>query len=544
MPVSISSTAFASAQSTWKEVADNTKYLDNLIAQKKLSEVHEAAFNVRDSVRELKSGSTRLTPAAQKQLATLTAQIDEIAGDMDETGDKNDLRGTIANQRKLHVALDQIAALYPKGTVKAIGAITANAPVKDPVCRMTVDPATASGRVAYAGQTYYFCSKGDAEAFRKSPAKYAALYEQIAFGKPKTFAVSLQTQGATRAGKPEPLIFAVREQGSPQIVKSFQLVHEKLMHLIVVSDDLSYFSHEHPQIGQDGKFRLNSTFPRAGRYFLFSDFTPDGGLNQIQRTQIVVDGAKPKALPRLVADKTLTKTVDGYTISVKPNMKLQAGKTVLMTYDISKNGKPVTDMDLYLGANGHMMAINQNGRDIVHTHTVSAGGAVSPAMATPRGPRFTYELTLPVGGLTKIWAQFRRGNQVLTVPFVFKVAAGQAAPRAKGKSDGHDDGHDHGAMTAQTTRNVSNNAQKITISLPEGYKDGAATVQAGKPVALTFKLTSNAGCGNTVVVPDANNWSKTLEVGQSATVVYTPKKSGTLAFMCGMNMMKGAIVVQ
>jgi plastocyanin domain-containing protein len=46
-----------------------------------------------------------------------------------------------------------------------------------------------------------------------------------------------------------------------------------------------------------------------------------------------------------------------------------------------------------------------------------------------------------------------------------------------------------------------------------------------------------------VVVPAAN-WRKTLEVGQSATVVYTPTKSGTLAFACGMGMMKGSVVVQ
>ena len=86
-------------------------------------------------------------------------------------------------------------------------------------------------------------------------------------------------------------------------------------------------------------------------------------------------------------------------------------------------------------------------------------------------------------------------------------------------------------------------AQKVLITLPLDYKDKpAATVKAGEPVALTFFLKSEAGCGNTVVLPAAK-WKKTLKVGEKATVVYTPTKSGPLAFACGMNHMKGSLLV-
>jgi plastocyanin domain-containing protein len=86
-------------------------------------------------------------------------------------------------------------------------------------------------------------------------------------------------------------------------------------------------------------------------------------------------------------------------------------------------------------------------------------------------------------------------------------------------------------------------AQKVTVMLPAGYKSGAATVKAGKPVALTFHLTKDAGCGNEVVVPAAN-WRRTLKVGEKATVTFTPKKSGPLAFSCGMGMYKGTLAVR
>ena len=45
--------------------------------------------------------------------------------------------------------------------------------VTDPVCGMSVDPATAAASVEHEGRTYYFCGKGCAKSFRADPGKYA-----------------------------------------------------------------------------------------------------------------------------------------------------------------------------------------------------------------------------------------------------------------------------------------------------------------------------------------------------------------------------------
>ena len=90
----------------------------------------------------------------------------------------------------------------------------------------------------------------------------------------------------------------------------------------------------------------------------------------------------------------------------------------------------------------------------------------------------------------------------------------------------------------------ANAPQQVLITLPLDYKaTPAATVKAGQPIALTFYLKSEAGCGDTVVLPAAK-WKKTLKVGEKATVLYTPTKTGPLAFRCGMNHMKGSLLVQ
>ena len=48
------------------------------------------------------------------------------------------------------------------------------ATVKDPVCGMEIDPATAAGKSEYKGETYYFCSPGCKKSFDKDPEKYVS----------------------------------------------------------------------------------------------------------------------------------------------------------------------------------------------------------------------------------------------------------------------------------------------------------------------------------------------------------------------------------
>jgi Cu+-exporting ATPase len=46
--------------------------------------------------------------------------------------------------------------------------------VKDLVCGMTIDPATAAGSSEYKGQTYYFCALSCKKSFDEDPEKYLA----------------------------------------------------------------------------------------------------------------------------------------------------------------------------------------------------------------------------------------------------------------------------------------------------------------------------------------------------------------------------------
>jgi len=62
-------------------------------------------------------------------------------------------------------------------------------------------------------------------------------------------------------------------------------------------------------------------------------------------------------------------------------------------------------------------------------------------------------------------------------------------------------------------------------------------------VKLAFTRTDVENCGGTVMFP-SQNIRRELPVGLTVLVELTPQASGELNFTCGMNMYRGALVVQ
>ena len=85
-------------------------------------------------------------------------------------------------------------------------------------------------------------------------------------------------------------------------------------------------------------------------------------------------------------------------------------------------------------------------------------------------------------------------------------------------------------------------AQKATIVVNNGFSPSTVTVKAGQPVRLVFD-TKEKGCIDTVVF-DKMHLKKSLKNGTKTVVMFTPKRAGTYAFHCAMNMMKGQVVAK
>jgi hypothetical protein len=88
------------------------------------------------------------------------------------------------------------------------------------------------------------------------------------------------------------------------------------------------------------------------------------------------------------------------------------------------------------------------------------------------------------------------------------------------------------------------NVQQATIALGEqGYEPTTVTLRAGIPAQITFVRTTDKTCGTEVVFPSLNI-KRALPLNEPVAIEFTPAHTGEVAFACGMNMLKGVIVVR
>ncbi|MEI7025113.1 hypothetical protein [Paenibacillus sp. y28] len=195
-------------------------------------------------------------------------------------------------------------------------------------------------------------------------------------------------------------------------IDRFDLQHEKLMHLIIVSKDLSFFSHLHPEYKSKGEFTITTQFPAAGEYKLISDIVPSG-MSALSRSQwIQVEGTAPARQP-VAPDTSLTKTVDGKEITLSFD-HLMAGMDLGLAFHIqdAQTKQSVTNLEPYLGAVGHVVILSEDAGNYLHVH---------PVDEKAKGPDAKFMTAFPHSGVYKIWGQFQHNGKVLTVPFVVKV---------------------------------------------------------------------------------------------------------------------------
>ena|SRR5947208_6252736 len=86
--------------------------------------------------------------------------------------------------------------------------------------------------------------------------------------------------------------------------------------------------------------------------------------------------------------------------------------------------------------------------------------------------------------------------------------------------------------------------QTATIKVTtRGYEPTRLKFRKGIPARVTFLRTTDATCVKEIVLPDFNI-RHALPLNQPVVVTFTPQKRGTFAFVCGMNMMSGELIVQ
>lgn len=93
-------------------------------------------------------------------------------------------------------------------------------------------------------------------------------------------------------------------------------------------------------------------------------------------------------------------------------------------------------------------------------------------------------------------------------------------------------------------RPVAKKVQNVKISLTErGYQPETFRLKKGIPARVTFIRTTEDDCGKEVVIP-AYNIRRELPLNKPVTISFTPRKAGSFNFVCGMDMLRGNIIVR
>jgi hypothetical protein len=191
------------------------------------------------------------------------------------------------------------------------------------------------------------------------------------------------------------------------VVTDFDVRHEKRLHLILVDTAYTGFQHVHPTMAADGVWTTPLRVA-GGRTEVYADFRPTGGDDVVARARFDVEG--PLGSPAF--SKLRTQQVDGYTVTVLGD--LAAGGTSALRFEISRGGRPVTDLEPYLGAYGHLVMLRKADGEYLHVHPEDGEA----------GPQVAFAASIPSAARYHLYLDFKHAGKVRTAMFVLDAGEG------------------------------------------------------------------------------------------------------------------------
>lgn len=196
-----------------------------------------------------------------------------------------------------------------------------------------------------------------------------------------------------------------------QPLTTYDTVHGKQLHLIVVRRDLTGFQHVHPVLDKaSGVWTTTIDTSEAGTYRVFADLTPTGHDGLTLGADLAVAGDFAPAVP--TTRESRLAEVDGYRIELTGDA--HPGRLSTLTATVSRDGRPVTDLDPYLEAYGHLVALRQSDLAYLHVHPEGHPGDGT----TEPGPTIVFAVDVPTSGTYRLFLDVSHQGVVRTAPFV------------------------------------------------------------------------------------------------------------------------------
>ena len=191
-------------------------------------------------------------------------------------------------------------------------------------------------------------------------------------------------------------------------VTDYGQTHDRDLHFIAVRRDMTGFQHVHPQLTADGTWHTKLSLT-PGDWRVFADFTPAG---QDEALTLGADVAVPGEYePQPLPQPARTSEVDGYTVTLDGDLVPGAGSE--LTLSVARDGQPITDLQPYLAAYGHLVALRDGDLAYLHVHP---GGEPGDGTTEP-GPDITFHATAPSPGSYRLFLEFKHDGVVRTAEF-------------------------------------------------------------------------------------------------------------------------------
>ncbi|MGW4893332.1 hypothetical protein ACWEQL_13875 [Kitasatospora sp. NPDC004240] len=216
------------------------------------------------------------------------------------------------------------------------------------------------------------------------------------------------------AGRPVGHPFTVTgPDGRP--VTEFAEHQTKKLHFYAVRTDLTGFQHLHPDMAPDGTWTADLAALTPGTWRLYASFVPGTGPRKgrelvLSRTVTVPGESAAVPLPAPAG----TATVDGYTVTLR-DTPTAAGAMRQLTAAISKDGRPVADLQPYLDSYAHFTAFHAGDQALAHLHPMNK------VEDDHGGPELTFHAMLGGPGDWRVFLQFRTGGELHTAELTLRV---------------------------------------------------------------------------------------------------------------------------
>jgi len=202
-------------------------------------------------------------------------------------------------------------------------------------------------------------------------------------------------------GEETPLKFTLTKEGKP--MADLQIMHDKLMHVILVRKGLKHFDHIHPEQKKPGEFVFPYTFSAAGEYRVWADFTFDNMQHIVDFDMSVTGKQEAQGKDKLY----------GLNVEMSKPEQIVQGKKARFVFTITdENGKPIPITEKFLAADGHLVVIDETLEEFEHAHDETGD----------KNNQLSFEYEPEETGKHKAWAQFSVDGKDRTAEFEFSVS--------------------------------------------------------------------------------------------------------------------------